>query len=303
MPGERVSPSEEATRAIRELAERQHGVVAARQLFALGLGKGLIEHRVRTGHLLRVHRGLFAVGHGRLSRNGERLAAVLACGPDAALSHMSAADLWGIRGSRGQIEVIRTSGHRRPHGVWLHQTRSLPAEDVTIEAAVPVTSIERTLIDIAGRLELRQLERALVAADRSSRLSWPQLRRVLDRSVGRKGRGRLMRLVDELDPRAVETRSDLEVDFLALCRRAKLPLPEVNVLVHGHLVDFLWPAERVIVETDGFSFHRDPASFEHDHESTIVLTAGGYTVHRATYKMLDHDPAPFMRVVAASLRG
>jgi hypothetical protein len=215
---------------------------------------------------------------------------------------MSAADFWGVRRSRGRVEVIRRSGHRRPHGVWLHQTRSLPAEDLKLEEAIPVTSAERTLVDIAGRLDDRQLERTLVEADRRDALSWPLLRRVLDRSIGKKGCGRLRRLVEEVDPRAVEARSPLEVDFLALCRRSGLPPPQVNVLVEGRLVDFLWPAERVIVETDGFAFHSDPGSFERDHDSTVVLTAAGYKVHRATYRMLDHDPQPFMRLVTGSLR-
>lgn len=302
MSGKHVSAGGEATRAIRDLAERQHGVVATRQLLALGIGERLIDERARTMRLVRLHRGVHAVGHRRLSRKGEWLAAVLACGPGAALSHMSAAHLWGIRGSRGRIEVVRRSGHRRPHGVWLHQTRSLPAEDLKVEAAIPTTSVERTLVDIAGHLDNRQLERALVEADRAALLDWPRLRRLLDRSFGKKGRGRLSRLVEEVDPRAVEARSPLEVDFLALCRRAGLPLPQVNVLVEAYLVDFLWPTQRVIVETDGFAFHSDPRSFERDHLSTVALAAAGYAVHRATYEMLECDPEPFMRLVADSLR-
>jgi len=111
-PGKRVAPSVEATHAIRELAERQYGIVTRRQLLSIELGTGLIQDRVRSGRLLQIHRGVFAVGHRRIDRRGEWLAAVLACGPGAVLSHGSAADLWGLRGSHGRIEVTRTSGHR-----------------------------------------------------------------------------------------------------------------------------------------------------------------------------------------------
>ena len=119
---EGVTPTYEATAAMRKLAEEQHGVVAWRQLVALGLGRGQIEARVRGGKLLPLHRGVFALGHRRIDIRGRWLAAVLACGPNAVLSYGSAAQLWEIRGSRGPIEVTRRSGHRRPHGVRLHQT-------------------------------------------------------------------------------------------------------------------------------------------------------------------------------------
>lgn len=230
------------------------------------------------------------------------MAAVLACGPGAVLSYGSAAHLWGIRGSRGPIEVTRRSGNRRPHSIRLHQTRSLPPADVTELAAIPVTSLERTLLDIAARSDARQMERMLVSADRSGRLSWSVLEAILERPGGRKGVGRLRRLAKQVDPRAVETRSPLEVDFLALCRKAGLPLPQVNVFVEGHLVDFFWPAARLIVETDSYTYHGDRPAFERDHESTVTLMAAGYTVHRATRLMLERDPMPFMRLVRQSLK-
>jgi hypothetical protein len=229
------------------------------------------------------------------------MAAVLACGPGAALSYGSAAHLWGIRGSHGPIEVSRVSGHRRPHGVRLHQPKALPLEDVSEKAGIPVTSVERVLIDIAGRMDARQLERMLVTADRSGHLSWPALRRALDRPGGRKGIGRLRRVADQVDPRASETLSPIEIDFLALCREAGLPLPQVNVLVDGRLIDFFWPEARLIVETDGYTYHNDRPAFERDHESTIALTAAGYEVHRATARMLERNPRPFFEVIRSAL--
>jgi hypothetical protein len=299
---QRVAPGEVATAEIRQLAEQQHGVVARRQLIALGLGRDLIRTRVESGRLIELHRGVFALGHRRISLHGEWMAATLACGPNAYLSHGSAAQLWGLRGSRRPHEVIRRAGHRRPHGVWLHQTRSLPEEDVTIEAGIPVTSIERTLMDNAGRLDDRQLEHMIVSADRSGRLNWRELHRVIEKGNGRKGLRRLRRVAAHVDPRAADAVSPLEVDFFLLCQKAGLQLPQVNVLVEGYLVDFYWPKAKVIVETDGYTYHRDRPAFERDHESTAALSAAGYTVHRATYRMLKSNPGPFLALVASSLR-
>lgn len=299
--GQDVTPSREATTAIRELAERQHGVVAWRQLIELGLGRGQIEDRVRGGRLLVLHRGVFAVGHRRIGIHGNWLSAVLACGPRAVLSFGSAAALWGIRGSRGPIEVTRRSGHRRPHGVRLHQTRSLPLEHVTVEAGIPVTTPERTLLDLAARLDARQLERALVAADRASHIRWPELHRVVEEGIGRKGRGMLRRLCHQVDPGAVETRSNPEIDFLALCREAGLPTPAVNVLVEGRLVDFLWSRERLVVEVDSYRYHGDRAAHQRDSESTIALMAAGYKVLRPTDRTIEANPGPVMQLIRNSL--
>jgi len=247
-----------------------------------------------------LHRGVFALGHQRISQQGEWMAAVLAAGPRAALSHGSAAHLWDLRRSRGPIEVTRPSGGSRRAGIKFHQA-ALPRQDVTVEAAIRVTSIERTLVDVASVLDSRQLERAVVAADRTGRLGWRRLVELLEQSKGRLGVARLRRVVAETDPRAADARSPLEVDFLALCREASLPLPEVNMLVNGRLVDFLWVKERVIVETDGYAYHRDRPAFERDHEATVALTSAGYVVHRATYRMLKRDPGQFMTLVRRAL--
>jgi hypothetical protein len=230
------------------------------------------------------------------------MAAVLACGPGAVLSHSSAAHLWGLRRSRGAVEVLRRSGGARQVGIRVHQTRHLDPADIATENAIPVTSIERTLLDMAARLDAKQLERDLVAADRSGRLRWTELGRVLRRRGGHKGAGRLRRVASEVDPRAAEALSPSEVDFLALCRREGIPPPAVNVLVEGHLVDFLWPRERVVVETDSYEFHGDRPAFENDHQVTVDLVAAGYDIHRATYKMLNRDSAPFLANVRRSLR-
>jgi very-short-patch-repair endonuclease len=294
-----LRPTDEATRLIRELAERQHGVVARRQLLELGLGKGLIQKRLDGRRLVPVHRGVYAVGHRRPDLAHRWMAAVLACGRAAVLSHGSAAHLWSLRGSRGVPEVTRASSGSTLRGIRVHQAE-LPAEEGTVENDIPVTSIERTLLDMAADLDSRQLEHALVAADRSGRLSWPRLDRVIAIG-GRMGTARLRQVAGRVDPRARDTLSPLEVDFLALCRDAGLPAPHVNVLIEGHLVDFLWAAERVIVETDSYTYHGDRLAFERDHETTVALTAAGYEVLRTTNRMLSDDPLPFLDLVRRSL--
>jgi predicted transcriptional regulator of viral defense system len=289
-----------ASAFIRELAERQHGVVGRRQLTAAGLGKSLIQRRIEAGKLIRIHRGVYAVGHLRHDLRTRWMAAVLACGRAAVLSHHSAAHLWSMRGSYGPVEVTRASGGCRRRGIVIHQAH-LRAPEVTVESGIPTTTIERTLLDLSVELDRRQIERALVAADRSGRLSWAALERVLNSSENREGASRLREVADGVDPRAIETRSPLEVDFLAMCRGAGLPTPLVNVLVGGHLVDFFWPAEGVIVETDSYTYHGDRPAFERDHQRTIALQLAGYKVLRCTAAMLGSDPASFLDLLRRTL--
>lgn len=293
--------SREVTSAIRGLAEQQHGVVARRQLLQRGMSAELIDGRLAAGSLIPVYEGVFAVGHTRITRRGRWMAAVLATGPRSLLSHGSAAELWDIRRGRGWPEITRRSGGSARPGVRVHQTRVLEQAEMTIEARIPVTSIERTLIDIAASLDTKQLEQAVVAADRTGRLRWQELDRLLVRTPRRRGVPRLRRVAHRVSPNAVDARSAPEVDFLALCREAGLREPHVNVLLGPYLIDFLWPGERVVVETDSWAFHRDRLSFEEDRKRTLALTADGYEVHRVTARMLESDPGPFIRLLRRSL--
>lgn len=294
----------EATAAIRALAEKQHGVVARWQLLDRGVGSGLGFRRREGGLLIPLHQGVYALGHQRLTREGRWMAAVLACGPGAVLSHFSAGHLWGICGSYRRIEVMRQSGGcwgEGHHGVRLHQTRRLHSYEVTVERGIPVVAIERVLLDSAGRTDAKRLERLCVQAYKSGNLSWSRLGRIITRRRGCKGVGRLRQIVLEVEPEALETKSVSEIDFLVLCREANLLTPVVNVLVEGHLVDFLWPAQKVIVETDSWSHHGDRPTFEKDRQRDVELTAAGYEVHRATYKMLELNPDPFLNNVRRAL--
>ena len=275
-----------------------------RQLVDLGLDEDLVLRRRGAGLLLPLFQGVYAVGHQRLTREGRWMAAVLACGPGAVLSHFSAGSLWGICGSGRRIEVLRQSGGFKPEGhkgVILHQTRRLEPFEVTMEKGIPVTAMERVLLDLAGRTDAKRLERIFAEAYKSGELSWPRLGRLLQRGRGRKGIGKLRRIAAEIDPEVLETKSVTEVDFLALCRERDMPTPVVNVLAAGHLVDFLWPAQKVVVETDSWSHHGDKSSFEKDRQTDVDLIAAGYDVHRTTYKMLERDPDPFLNNVRRAL--
>jgi very-short-patch-repair endonuclease len=280
----------EATATIRLLAERQHGVVARSQLLRNGLSRQLVEARVDAGILVPIYDGVFAVGHRKLAPYATWLAAVLASGPGAVLSHGSAAELWCIGEGRGRVEVTRRSGGSTRTAIRVHQTRFLPGDHIARRNGISVTSVERTILDMAARTGLRRLERMLVDADRRRILDWQQLQRVIERGNGRKGVGRLRRAARNIDPRSRDTRSPLEGDLLVLCREAGLPLPEVNVRVEGYLVDFLWPAERLVIETDGYAFHSDRGAFERDRKRDLDLTAAGYEVGRFTYRMIAREP-------------
>lgn len=292
----------EATKLVRVLAEGQHGVFATWQLLDRGIGEDTLRSRREVGVAIPLFQGVYALGHGRLTREARWMAGVLACGPGAVLSHFSAGHLWGLCGSYGSVEVLRRSGGATHKGIKLHQTRRLEPYEVTTEKAIPVVSMERALLDLAGRTDGRRLERMFVQAYKSGHLSWSTLGRVLARRRGCKGVARLRRVSAEVSPGALETRSVMEVDFLALCRQSDIPAPSVNVLVMGHFVDFLWPAQKVVVETDSWRHHRDGLTFEHDHQTDVDLIAAGYDVHRATYKMLERNPEPFLRNVRRALQ-
>lgn len=203
------------------------------------------------------------------------------------------------------MEVLRRAGGARGRGhrgVRLHQTRRLESFEVTIEKGIPVVTVERVLLDLAARTDSKRLERIFVQAYKTGCLSWPRLDRMLARRYGRKGIGTLRRIAQEVEPQALETKSVSEIDFLALCRESNLPTPSVNVSVEDHLVDFLWPAQKVVVETDSWSHHHDRPTFERDRQTDVDLIAAGYDVHRTTYKMLERSPGPFLDNVRRALQ-
>ena len=274
-------------RRIARLAVRQHGLVTREQLFALGLSRSGIARRLERGALYRVHRGVYAVRHPGLTKHGAWLAAVLTLGPGAALSHASAAALWALvspPGPRIDVTVPTAGGRGRRRLIVVHRAL-LDEAEVTERDGIPVTTLLRTALDLADVVSQRRLERALdEAAFLGFDLSELRPRR------GRRGFGKLSRVLAGHDAGSTWTRSELEEQMLALCRRAGVPAPTVNSEVEGFEADFHWPSQRLVVETDGWSSHRTRSAFERDRIRDARLVEAGWRVVRITRRRLATDP-------------
>lgn len=284
-------------RELAELAAGQHGVVARRQLRAAGLSARSIERRIEASRLHVLHRGVYALGVHRIGLRGRWMAAVLACGDDAVLSHRSAAALWGLtRSGSGPIDVS-AGVSRRKRGIVVHQGR-IDAADRTAVDSVPVTSVARTLFDLAEVVDQRGLERAWEEADRLHLLKLKEVERVLARGRGRHALKPIRALMESaLEP--ARTRSPLEDRFAVFCREQGLPVPAFNSLVLDREVDALWPRERLIVEMDGFAFHSHRAAFERDRARDAALQVAGYRVLHLTWLRLEKEPVE----IAGEIRG
>lgn len=290
-----------ATKRIAEIAKRQHGVVSVVQLREAGISDHAVRARVLAGHLHRVYRGVYGVGHLGLSDEGRWYAAVLAAGrgphPDgvsifgywrAAVSHRSAAALWELLPVRdGSVDVVvsGTGGRTVRAGIRIHRSISLLPDAITLRHGIPVTTPRRTIADLrgsgpgrkAGKVPAWQLRKAIRQAN------------VIGLPIDRK---------DTAD----RTRSDLERDFLAICRRHRLARPEVNVRLDAYLVDFLWREERLVVETDSYRYHRGEVAFEEDRARELGLMRLGFHVLRLSEVEIDDRPRDVAEVLGAELR-
>jgi very-short-patch-repair endonuclease len=274
---------------IARLAARQHGVVALWQLTALGISTSGISRRVADGRLRRVHRGVYAIGP--LDREGYWMAAVLACGEGALLSHRDAAMLWNLRQtSRTAIDVTVVAASRRSRRrLTVHSATELHPDDRAEVDGIPVTSVSRTLLDLAEVVPAEELRRAYEAAERHELLDVQAVHQLQARSNGRRGLPALLALLD-YDPReAVESKSDLESRFLDLVRDAGLPRPQLNVLVEGFLVDAYWPHARLVVELQSWEHHGHRQAFERDNSKLARLQVAGFTVLPFTDRQLRYE--------------
>lgn len=287
--------------AIWELVRRQHGVVSRQQLLDRGLTRGGIQHRIATGRLRTVMRGVYIVGRPELTGHGRWMAAVLACGPRAVLSHRSAAALWGIGAQGPRIEVsVPNSSRRRHAGVGVHHRRSLRAADTGRRDGIPVTSPVRTLIDIARQLSEGRLERAINEADRLDLVDPEALLDALDGYGAQPGIGRLRGILARRTFRL--TRSELERRFLLLVDEARLPTPETRRWLNGFEVDFFWPRLGLVVETDGLRYHRTPAQQERDRLRDQAHTAAGMTPLRFTHAQVRFEAGHVRETLTATVR-
>jgi very-short-patch-repair endonuclease len=292
----------ETDRAIAELAGRQAGVVARRQLLALGLSAAAIDRRVRCGRLHTLHRGVFAVGHTAIGFEGRRWAVLLRVGPSGALSDASAAHAWGLRGPPAVIHVTVPPGGRvAPRGARLHHRRPLRGDELTRLAGLPITTAARTLLDLAaGGERERALELAVDRAERMRLLDFADLHALLARYPRRVGTGRMRALLARYEPH--DTRSALEELVRALCVEHGLPRPAVNVVVAGRVRDFAWADAHLVVEADSYGFHRSPASFGDDRERDVELTLAGWRTLRFTWAQVTQRPRYVVDAIVAAIR-
>jgi very-short-patch-repair endonuclease len=293
---------EHSSGGLANFAKRQHGVVSIRQLTGpLGYSQTAVHRAVEAGRLHRLYRGVFAVGHTNLSLHAQCLAAVLACGPDALLSHVSAAWLWDLTKTSPLPAAVSTPLHRRRRPpLRLHEARSLTAEDRALREGIPATALPRTLLDLAATVRFDWLEKMV---ERSEDLGLFDLRAVEDllaRSVGHQGHGRLRKAIALYKPSSF-TRSGLEKRFLALCLEAGLPQPRTNFVIHGFELDCYWPEHRFAVELDVFETHGTRAAFERDRKRQEDLLLHGIVMTRVTGPRLEREPQEVIRRTARLL--
>ena len=292
------SKSDARSREAWQRARAQHGVLTRRDLEALGFSKMAIEHRVATGRLHLLARGIYAVGRRELTPDGRWMAAVLVCGEDALLSHRSAAALWGIGQEQpGRIDVsVRRKRESRRRGLKVRSRRALPDDSVTRRRGIPVTTPVQTLIDLATELPPLRLEHSVNEADKIDLVDPETLRLELVHHKGEPGTGKLATLLDRHTFRLSD--SDLEVFFRPLALAAGLPPPLTKHVVLGFEADFFFPDHDLVVETDGLRYHRTPAQQARAARRDQVHTAAGLDVLRFTHWQVVHAPDE----VAATLR-
>jgi hypothetical protein len=286
-------------RALAELAQRQHGRVAHRQLMALGFSRSAIGRRIDSGELVPVHPRVYAVGHATRTAEANWVGAVLAAGPGARLSHRAAAAAWEVRRtSSGLVEVsICSRSRRRLRGVRVHQTRPFHPDDVAELDAIPVTSLARTLLDNAEVLPLRQVVRMIEEAERQQIFDLDAVERLLARSHGRHGLKPLTAALAEVNGEPPRVNSDWERDFVDFCDDHAIPRPELNVIVEGYEVDALWRDRKLIVELDSWTHHRHRRAFEDDREKYGVLQLADYVVLPLTWRRLERVPEEVARQI------
>jgi len=298
--------------ALAELALDQHGVFGLDQLRELGLEPATVRYRCAAGRLHRIHKTVYSlVPKALLKREGLYMAAVLACGPGAVLSHRSAARLHGIRDwGYTRIEVTVAGRSPRAHpGVAVHRSTTLTEADVTTVDNTPVTTIHRTLLDLAEVVDQRQLERAFDQAEIVEGLDLHAINDQLARNPTRKGAKKVRRVLNEHYIGTTPTENDFEEAFLALTQSLGLPDPTPQLYIDpgdgGPMIraDFAWPELRIVVETDGRRTHGTRQAFESDRRRDQRLIAAGWRVIRTTWRQIKNRPHELKPVLLKLLLG
>jgi predicted transcriptional regulator of viral defense system len=245
---------------------------------AIGIDDSGIRRRVAQGRLHRVHQGVYAVGHPTLTAEARWMAAVIACGQGAVLSHLDAAALWRIYKGTGARVHVTVASSRRAAGLWVHRARRLHLDDVTVKKGIPVTTVARTLVDLTDVLGSDRILRAIREAEFLRLLDHQALNAAVKRTHGRKRLTVLKEAIQAHTPGQI-VREELEHRFLELVRAAGLPPPETNVKITArgrtYEIDCLWREQRVAVELDGRAAHARTAAFESDRRKDAALNAIG----------------------------
>jgi very-short-patch-repair endonuclease len=286
------------------IAKLQRGRVARRQLLAAGVSSSAVGRMTRKGVLIPEHAGVYAVVHTAPVPLARETAALLACGDRALLSHTSAAAAWRIVGfAEGSVDVTVVSpgtGRRRP-GITLHRSGNLLQRDVRIHQGLPLTSPARTLLDLAGGLDRRSLERALDEALVVLKLATrAQITDVLQRASGHNGASTLGALMKRRS-RTQVTHSEAERRCLELIRQAGLPEPQTQVRIAGYTVDLLWPEHRVVFEIDGYKFHTSRSAFDRDRRKDAALKSAGYDPNRLSRDQVMFESYAAVAAISAAL--
>lgn len=286
------------------IAECQRGRVARRQLMTAGIGPRAIGHMITRGLLRREHNGVYAVVHTAPVPLARETAAVLACGERAVLSHVSAAAVWGLVPSAdGPVEVTLadSKARRRRPGITLHRSGNLLRRDVSSHEGLPLTSPARTLLDLAGCLDRRSLERALDEALVVLKIATrAEIIDILERANGHNGASTLKALMRRRKGNQI-THSEAERRCLELIREAGLPEPRTQVRIGNFTVDLLWPAERVVFEIDGYRFHTSRSAFDRDRRKDAALRAADYEPNRLTRDQVMFEPYASVAAISAAL--
>jgi predicted transcriptional regulator of viral defense system len=276
-------------RALAELATRQHGVIATRQLEELGYGRNSVAKAAKAGRLHRLHRGVYVVGHREVSWEGRCMAAVLASYPSVA-SHLSAGWLWGLlRWKPEMVHITRRSPRPRKRPFIVH-TADLSAVDLARRDGIPVTSLARTILDLAVDSRPRTVSRYIRQADDAKIFDLRAMEDLLARTKGHRGQAKVRAALEIYDDRAIVTRSDTERRFLEVVTAAGLPAPAMNYFVEGYEIDAYWADHRFGVELDVYGTHGSRISFEEDRERDDELLLAGIETTRVTGPRLAREP-------------
>jgi very-short-patch-repair endonuclease len=308
----RITNSAVIGSAVAKLAARQHGVVSREQLRGLGLTNDALHRWLRDGRIQRIHRGVYAPGHANLDPRGRIHAAVLACGARAVVSHRSAAYLLGI-GERSPLVVdliSSTQRGRRLDGIRLHSVPFPKPTELVWVQGIPVTSVARTIVDLAGVHGEKGLAAAIERAATQRVLDIAQIDAVLANGPKRRGAPCLRRIVDDWRPVAETAkeatfRSLFEAKLLPLIAAAGLPLPRFNVPVHTAErileVDLFWERERFVVEADSRKHHGIEVAFDRDHRRRRELLAAGYGFLGVTWREAEREAPAVFSVIRQEL--